>query len=161
MQDQPEETMNTICSHVASGGSLIDLCDMWHVVYGDMVSWIRADRERSRRYVDAQNDRAEWGKERFLVELKNISFSDVVSKLYDEEGQIKPIKDWPKDVSALVKSIEHDDDGKVKKVHFFSKEKGLEMLGKKLGEFLTKVEHSGKMTLEELITASRGDEDEQ
>jgi phage terminase small subunit len=42
----------------------------------------------------------------------------------------------------------------VRKVKFWDKVKGLELLGKHLKLFTEKVEHSGSLTLEQLVLAS-------
>lgn len=147
-----EDIMDTICSHVASGGSLIDLCETWEVRYGDMVAWVRKDRERSRRWVDAQNDRSEWARERILLELKRIGMADI-RKVYNKDGSIKEPHEWPSEVASFISS--HEVNGDVQKLKFWSKEKALELLGKNLHLFVERVEHSGKLSLEELITAAR------
>lgn len=165
LKEKPDETMRTICSHVASGGSLIDLCETWAVRYGDMIAWIREDKRRSHMYTDSTNDRTEWAKERFLLELKRIGLSDI-RKIFKEDGSILPAHKWPSEVAAYVSSIEVVEEfegsgkdkeqvGWNKKVKLWNKERALELLGKNLHLFMDKVEHSGKITLEELITASR------
>lgn len=167
--DKGEETFKTICVHVASGGSLIDLCEMWAVRYGDMIAWIRSDKEMSRRYSDAMNDRGEWAKERILLELKRIGMADI-RKIYNEDGSLKAVHEWPSEVAGFVASIETVEEfegsgkdkeqvGWNKKVKLWNKERALELLGKNLHLFIEKVEHSGKLTLEDLVNATREDDD--
>ena len=43
----------------------------------------------------------------------------------------------------------------VTKVAFWSKEKGIELLGKHLSMFIEKHEHTGSLTLEDIVAGSR------
>lgn len=166
-----ERTMDTICSHISSGGSLIDLCETWDVRFGDITTWIRKEKSRRTRYDGALNDRTEWVRESVLLELKRIGTSDI-RKLYDEDGNIKPVHEWPSDVAHFVSSIEQVEEfegsgrdreqvGWVKKVKLWNKEKGLELLGKNLSMFVDRLDHSGTITLEDLVNQSREDDGEQ
>lgn len=56
--------------------------------------------------------------------------------LLDQDGEWLPLKDWPKEASAAVKSIDFSTDEhgitRVRRVAFWDKTKGLELLGKHL-----------------------------
>ena len=149
----PEEAMHEICTVIAQGGSLITLCQAWRVHYGRVVSWCRADRDRSIRYTEATNDRVEWAKESVLFELRKIALSDVRS-LFNKDGDYLPPDKWPQEVSTMIKSVEMNEDGDIKKIQLWNKEKCLELLGKNMSLFIDKVEHSGKVTLEDIISES-------
>lgn len=162
-----EEVMDQICIHVASGGSLINLCETWDVHYGAVINWIRKEDKRNSRYKECENDRVEWTRERILSELRNLGFADL-RKIYDEKGALKEIHEWPPEVAAYVKSIEVFEEyegtgkdrtnvGQVKKVQLWSKEKALELLGKNLELFVERSKIDGNLTLEDLITKSRED----
>jgi len=168
LKGDEEQTMDVLCTHVSNGGSLIELCKAWGVTYGSVASWLRKDRKRSVRWVDAQNDRAEWGKERILLELKRIGMADI-RLIFNKEGGIKPVSEWPDEVGAFISSIEVSEEyegtgsdkvqsGWNKKVKMWNKEKALELLGKNLHLFLDRVEHSGNITLEGLISKSLEEE---
>jgi len=128
-----KKTMSVICAHVANGGSLIDLCETWGVNYGAMIAWIMADRDgRGVPYTNSQNARAEWSKERILLELRRIATCDI-RKLYNDKGDLLPVHEWPSDVAAQVQSIETVEEfegkgkdkesiGYVKKIKLWNKE---------------------------------------
>lgn len=156
---EAEDTLDTICAHVANGGSLIELCQTWDVSYGHMTNWIRSDKEREDRYIDAKSDRLEWSQERILMELRRIGLANVAD-IYDDNGNIKDPSLWPEELSAIVQSFEttYDKDGdKILKVKFWSKEKALELLGKNLSMFVEQRKVDVTMTLEDLIGGSRED----
>jgi len=152
MKKYPEEFMEQVCMSISHGGSLIELCKAWRVKFGRMLNWIRLDDDRSIRYNDALNSRNDWAKERILIELKRIGTSQINS-IYDDDGEILPIKEWPDEVSSIVKSVEFDE-GEIKKIAFWNKEKCLELLGKTIQMFIDRVEHTGKVTLEDVIADS-------
>jgi len=169
-EENQADTMMRICAHVASGGTLIEWCDVMETEYGYISGWLREDKERSRRWVDCQNDRKEWIKDRLLLELKRIMSSDI-RKVFDEKGNIKPVHEWPDEVASFVASIEvveefegkgrdREQTGWNKKLKLWNKEKGIEMLGKYIGMLTETVQHSGKITLEDLVNASREDDED-
>lgn len=99
-----------------------------------------------------------------LRELLKLATSDL-RKLFDEKGALLPADQWPDDVAAAVASVEVDElfegygqereqIGYTKKVKFWDKTKSLELLGKHLKLFTDKIEHSGQLTLEQLVAAS-------
>lgn len=151
-------TMDLVCSHVAAGGSLVELCEVWDVSYGRFMTWLREDRERSRRYVDAQNDRGEWFKDKVLLELRKISEFDFRDVL-DANGQPLPIKSLPKNISSCIKSVKETKYGT--NIEGWDKLRSLELIGKNLSMFIEKIEVSGKLTLEDLVTQSREEDERQ
>ena len=168
LQDDAAKTLLTICRHVASGGSLIDLCETWDVRYGDMVTWINDDKAKADQYNNALNSRNEWAKEAILLELRRIGMADI-RKLYDDDGNLLEVTQWPAEVAKFVSSIEvselfegfgkeREHVGFVKKVKLWNKEKALELLGKNISMFNEHHTHSGKLTLEDLIHQSKDDE---
>jgi hypothetical protein len=160
-----QKTMHTICTHVASGGSLIDLCEVWGVEFGAISSWLRNDDTRNKRWQEAQLDRNEWVRETLLTELKKLSKSDL-KKVVADDGSLLPVKDWPPEMSAAISSLEivEEFEGKGKdkvqtgwnkKIKLWNKEKSLELLGKSISYFTENVKHSGTVTLEDIIAKSR------
>jgi len=102
--------------------------------------------------------------ERVLQEIQRISCCDI-GQAFNEDGTLKPLKDMPEDVRRAISAIEIEekreadsDDGKVfgtvKKIKFWDKNKAIEMAGKYHKLFTDKVEHSGSVTLEQLIDGS-------
>lgn len=95
-----------------------------------------------------------------LRELLRIARADI-AQAFDESGALLPVQAMPEDVRRAIASIEVEqvggDEGAVsfvKKVRFWDKSRGLEMLGKHLKLFTEKVELSGKVTLEQLVLGS-------
>ena len=156
------ELLDIVCSYVAAGGTAVSLANCWEIRYGDLMNWIRSNPERDKRYETAMLDRTEWIYERVLRELRSIASSDIKA-LFDDEGAIKPISEWPDSISRAVSSIEvnelwgTNEDGKkeqigvTKKVKFWDKLKAVELIGKNMGMFVEKHVVEGKLTLEHLV----------
>lgn len=87
-----------------------------------------------------------------LVEIDQMDVLDIM----DDDGNVKPLRDWPKIWRQYISNIEtiSMDDGKgwLKKIKWPDKVKNLELLGKHIsvGAFKDKVEHSGKLEIESL-----------
>ena len=85
-----------------------------------------------------------------LRELVRLAGSDV-SKAFDEHGQLLPLHQIPEDVRRAISSVEtdtrregHGEDAEivtVRKIRFWDKTKGLELLGKHLKLFTEIHEH--------------------
>lgn len=80
---------------------------------------------------------------------------------YDENGQLLPIHKIPEEVRRAIAGIDIYKDftegveiGETKKLKFWNKNQALELLGKTRKLFTEKVEHSGKVTLEDLVAGS-------
>ena len=93
--------------------------------------------------------------DRALREAARLAYSDV-RELYDEQGKLKPMKDWPDDLAAAIGGVEfvrrnvdgadgHSDD--VIKVKVWDKPKALEMLFKNLGLLKETLEHKGAIEI--------------
>lgn len=162
------DTLDVICAHVASGGTLIDLAETWDLPFGWVSNWVHSDKERGKRYMQALNDRAEWGAERILKELRTIGLADI-RKAFNEDGSMKPPHTWPDDLARAVSAVETDElfegagrdrtqIGLTRKLRFNDKIRALELLGKNLALFVERHEHSGTVTLADLVTASQEDD---
>lgn len=158
------DAMRTIYSHIANGGYLPDLCEMWQVKYSDVTYWIHNDKEREKLYINALEARQEWAVQRLLSEIQKISFINI-KQLFNEDHTLKPPSEWPADIAASVSSIEVMEEfagtgnekmliGHTKKIKLLDKLKAIEMLGKDLGRFVAKHEVTGKITLEDLVNGS-------
>ncbi len=103
-----------------------------------------------------------------LRELANIAKADI-GDAFNEKGELLHPQAMPEDIRKAVSSFEcleqfemNYDDGKprremtgyLKKVRLNDKIKALDLLGKHLKLFTDKIEHSGKVTLEELVMGS-------
>lgn len=119
-------------------------------------------------------DRAGMTVERIVRELEKIASSDITDAVEwgeaiavkpepDEEGEeiepyavqaviLKPSASLPKHVTAAIAEVAKTKEGI--RIKFHDKLSALEKLGKFHGIFKDKVEHSGKVTLEQLVNAS-------
>lgn len=97
-----------------------------------------------------------------LLELQRLGHADVRA-MYDDAGCVKQPKDWPEAIARAVASIEVEElfEGKgqdrkwigyTKKVKFWNKPQALELMGKHKKLFTDKLEVTGNVTLEQLIT---------
>lgn len=84
-----------------------------------------------------------------LVEIDQMDVADII----DNDGNVLPLKDWPKIWRQYISNIEtismDDGEGWLKKIKWPDKVKNLELLGKHIavGAFKEKIEHSGKVEL--------------
>lgn len=164
------DSMDTIFAHLANGGDLITLAQLWNVRYSDLIGWLNEDEGRKKRLMEALTAQQEWAVARLLHEIKKISFIDI-RKIFNDDHTIKPPKEWPDDVAAAVAGIEMLEEfegtgdqrqqvGWTKKLKLIDKLKALELLGKDLGRFVNRTEVSGKVTLEDLVTGSLAEKKE-
>ena len=83
---------------------------------------------------------------RRLVEIDQMDVLDIM----DDDGNVKPLRDWPKIWRQYISNIEtismDDGEGWLKKIKWPDKVKNLELLGKhvSVGAFKDKIEHTGK-----------------
>lgn len=93
--------------------------------------------------------------DRALREAARLAYSDV-RQIFDAEGKLLPVKDWPPELAAAVGGIEvvkrnvDSGDGRtddVIKVKVWDKPRALEMLFKHLGLLTDRVEHSGHLEI--------------
>lgn len=157
-------TIQTICDNVVEGGSLVSLAKLWQVRYSDLIRWVRADSSRNQAYEQALKDRDEWTKETLLIELRMLTVSDL-REAFDDSGKLKHPKEWPDSFAKVVGSLEVFEEfmgtgedrqyiGDTKKLKMWDKLKAIELIGKTIAAFKDKTEHSGTMTLEQLLLGS-------
>ena len=152
-----------IVDEVANGGSLIEFCKKKGMRYSNVINWIYGDEGRQKSYEVALEARGEFVAQKILNELDKLGFSDV-RKLFNDDGSIKEVSQLDDDTAAAIAGIEiqecvEDKDGNVvvprtRKIKIIDKLKAIEMLGRNLKMFTDKVEHSGKVSLEDLVNGS-------
>jgi hypothetical protein len=150
------ETFETILDTVSNGGSLLSLCDAEGIRYSDVFLWIQANPDRLKAFKDCQISKIEFMTDKILREVARIAFLDI-RNAFDDQGNLKPIKELPDDVAAAIEAFEevvHKDGRKGKRVKFASKTKMLELLGKQFQMFKESVEVHGNVTIEDLINES-------
>jgi len=153
-----EDAMEQISDHIAGGGSIHSMANVLQVNAHHVLRWIRADPTRAKVYETALVDRDEWEKESVLQQLRDIGTFDV-RDIFNDDGTLKPISNWPESAGRAIEAIEVNEEydksgehvGTAKRVKLINKLKALELTGKQLALFRDKIEHSGKVTLEELV----------
>lgn len=142
------------------------LAKTWGVSYRAVLRFVRDDPQRNELYEQSLKDREEWFIESIKQEITRIGFTDV-RLLFDDDGKVKPVSEWPDDLGAAVGALEvietfesDGDGGKTwtgynKKIKLHDKLKALELLGKTLAMFKDRVEHDVGGKLEDLLTRSR------
>lgn len=105
-------------------------------------------------------------KERVLQELALIAFStmdEAITVGGQDEINLKDLKESPTPTEVIITTVRGNKPSKsitVKSIKLSDKLAALEKLGKHLGMFKDQVEHSGHMTLEQLVEDSMGSETE-
>ena len=164
-----EDAMQQICDNVASGGSVPAIAKILNVSSCNITRWIRADAERSKQYDVALRDRDEWEHEQILHQLRSIANFDIRS-LFNDDGQIRPISEWPDDASVAIGGIEvadlfegfgkdREQVGHTKKIKLIDRLKALELSGKRMTMFKESTVHSGYVTLEQLVFGEDSEEE--
>ncbi len=99
--------------------------------------------------------------ERVLGELKLLATCDI-GGAFNTDGSLKPLHEIPEEVRRAISGVEVDElyeghgkereqVGYTRKVKFWSKPDCLIALGKHLKLFTERIEHTGKVTLEQLV----------
>jgi len=163
------EFLGNYCAHLANGGDGPTYCLERNVRYSDVIAWVGRDEDRRIAVGNAESAGAKWFIASIIAELKNVGMVDI-ARAYDSMGRLLPLDQIPKEVRAAIVAVESEElydntgagdgarqmIGYTKRVKFSDKLKALEMLGKHLQMFIdtSRVIHSGKVTLEDLIAAS-------
>jgi len=153
-----------LCEHVIQGGALPNYCKLKNIKYSQVIKWLYADEDREQEYELALKARGEWFIQSILDELKTIALADI-RDAYDESGNLLPVHQWPDHVAKIVQAVEVQEDfegqgvmrkkvGETKRLKLWDKLKSIELLGKNLKLFKDQVEHTGQLSLEELVQAS-------
>lgn len=102
-----------------------------------------------------REQRTEVTQDMVINELAKIAFSDI-RELYNDSGGLKNIKTLDNNIAGAISSLEtfeeyegrgdeREKTGDTQKVKLLDKTKALELLGKHLGMFKEKIEHSGNI----------------
>jgi len=148
------EFLDKVCDHITSGGSLPNLCTGLNISYAKVTRWLYEDPARKQSYELALRDRNEWYVQSILDELRSIGLSDI-RKAYDPTtGQLLDVSSMPADISKTIAAVESSEVDGTKRIKLWDKLRALELLGKNLKMFKEQIEHTGTMTLEDLVTQS-------
>lgn len=157
-------TLRAICDHVAEGGALPEWCRAQGVRFADVNAWLSADEGRRLLYDQAKKGRDEYLGEIVIRNLRQLADVDI-AQAYDENGNVLPIADMPPELRRAIAGLEVFEEyqgrgenreyiGQTKKIKLVDPAKAVELLGKYRRMFVDKVEHSGSLTLEDLVGGS-------
>jgi predicted DNA-binding antitoxin AbrB/MazE fold protein len=169
---QDVHSIDELCAHITTGGTLADWCRGKDIRYAEINDWLQSNDARRKRYESALSMRNTHQRERVIDELRAMLDVDLLDA-FDDDGALKPLKEIPLSVRRMISSIEIEElydpladvikdieTGKVKrkaigrvvKLKLWSKEKGIELMARHQKMLVDKVEHSGKVTLADLLT---------
>lgn len=120
-----------------------------------------------REAIDKMLKKHEISAERIIAELAKLATSDV-RDIYKEDGSLKPISEWPASIARCVSAVEQEEIyeynngrrenvGDVRKVKLWDKTRALEILARYHKLLTDKVEHSGSLTLEQIVAGIKAD----
>ncbi|MDR1947608.1 MAG: terminase small subunit [Desulfovibrio sp.] len=97
--------------------------------------------------------------EKVLEQYARFAFADV-RQLFQEDGRLKPMSEWPDDAAAAVAGIETMEldgevPGLVRKLKLVDKRASLADIGKHLGMFKEQIEVNGKIDLATVLSEAR------
>ena len=143
---QPD-VLDEICAFISNGGTVVDLCELRELRFGDVMNWIHKDPVREERYRVAMNDRDEWYRDALMAELRRIATTDI------RKAEGKAIGQIDSDTAKAISGITYGDDGNIKSIKFYDKLKAIEMAGRQIGMFRDKVDKLND-SLEALVAGS-------
>lgn len=147
-----QEILDFIAVLLANGGSLVAVCREEKLLYSDVMLWITDDPKRQRIYNIGMQARDEWAKQRVLDEVRLVGTVDI-RDAFKPNGDLKDIVDLPADLARCIQqlSIVQTKNGENVTLKFAPKLPALELLGKQLDMFHSKVDHSADESLADLI----------
>lgn len=155
-----DDTIDMVCNNIAGGQTLIGLCESLRIPYGRLNAWLKEDDHRWARYQKAKEARKEYFQDFCLETHKKLGSVDVRA-FYDAAGAVRPMAEWTEDMGHAVASLDTSEInvdgakvGETRKIKFWDKQKALESLAKLSGAYTEKVEHSGSLSLEQLVLES-------
>jgi hypothetical protein len=152
------DALTAICEYISGGDTLHKVSVKMGVHYGRLHSWLHSDPDRLGPYAKALESRQGYVSDIVLDGLMNIAKLDM-RRLFDKEGRLLDISEIPEEVAQMLSSIEvdqvvrEDKDGnrsvvKTAKVRVPDRLKGFSDLGRSVGMFKDKVEHSGAVKVQ-------------
>jgi len=145
------DLMGELFGMVADGGTMVDWCRGRGLKYSVVAMWVESDPGRREMYEKALAHREEWTRQVVLSQLRDMSTFDPRGIYHDDGETLRDLSELPEDLARCIQSMERV--GGEWRLKFVDKMKAMEMLGRTLGVFKDKVEHSGGVSLEQLITS--------
>lgn len=170
-------TLRAICDAIVEGGTLVEWCRQHDVPYTEAAAWIAAEDHRREKFEAARDLRGEFLSELVVRNLRLFADLDI-GRAYGADGKLLPVPEMPEDIRRAITQFEVFEEfqgrgedreyiGDTKKLKTIDPARAVELLGKYRRMFIDRVEHGGKVTLEELVggsmsptpTATNGEQD--
>jgi hypothetical protein len=155
---QMPDLLERICEVVANGGSLVNLCRHWTVSHRQMFNWIKKQPCGQAMYDEAIRLRHEYTDEMVAAGLHAHAQSNI-KDLFDSNGDPLNPHYLSDEISQSIESIKiterHTENGDkivTRDYKLVDKLKSSDMLLRTRGKYLDKVEHSGSVKLEDILT---------
>jgi hypothetical protein len=150
-----------ICTHVASGGAIESLAELWDIPGGWVMQYMTGTDEHAKAFKLAVQARDAWLGESLTRQAVALSTSDIRGIL-DEQGVPLPKSQWPPELSKAIQSfdVSIDKDGNpTYKIKLYDKLKAIELAGRRVGTFqpALDVKLSGSIDLASIVKESLGD----
>lgn len=161
---KPEVLEETIVLGVAMGSTLRRISSNFGVPYPWLFKHVMGDPDLKHKYELALGERKEYMMQFLFDQFKTLAESDL-RKLFNEDGSMKAVHEWPENAAQWVSAVEVDElfegtgkerqqVGFTKKVKLWDKMKALESLAKHMNFVVDTKQDSGKLTWEALIMMS-------
>lgn len=151
------EILEDLCEFIADRGTLSEWCKRKNLRYRVAYEWLHDQDHFDRLEAYARALEAQKGA---LSDLVISGLRDIVEAdfrtLYDKRGKMLPPHKLPDRLARVVAGVKEDEKGGVD-VRLESRKGGHELLGRALGLYKDRIEHEGKLTLEELVGGSHKD----
>ena len=146
-----------VIDRIAEGASALQVCKDYGIKYSDLLRYMHSDPVRDREFTEACKAGESWLVYRLSDELRNIGLHDI-SEALQSDGTVKPIEQIPEPLRRTIASIEVAElfegvgsdrkaVGVLKTIKLIEKTKAIDMLLKKLGQYIDKVVVSGGVTV--------------
>jgi hypothetical protein len=103
----------------------------------------------------AQHARLRMEGEEALARISQVARADI-TELFDDRGHLLPVSLWPQGLRRCVKSIKQTEFGLAVQLH--DSLRAQELMAQAAGVLKMEVKHSGRITLEDVLDASRSPE---
>ncbi len=155
-------SLDMLCGRIAAGETLAAISRELDIKFRDLTGWLEGDADRRKRYKAALDVRDQHHKDHVVDEMMNLLKIDI-TEAFKPDGTLKAIEDMPEGVRKFIAGIENEElfEGKgenrqhvgtLRKVRFWDKVRGMELMAKHLKMLVEKHEHSGKITLADLLS---------
>lgn len=146
-------TLRDICAHVAEGGGVPGWCRQHDVRFADVWTWLVGDERRRALFEAARGARVEHGIEHVNAVIYDLTMVDLADA-YDAHGRLRRVQDMPEKLRRALSALELDADGSPVKIKTVDPARAIELLAKLRRMLIEQHEHTGKLTLEDLVGGS-------